>query len=192
MEEVPGEIVMAAVMISSRILFLLLRRRDGECSFVVVELWRSCAGASTARLAVGWEVSSSVLGRWSAAGRSGASPRRRRREWPDLEVEDELGAVPRPACHSDRWAPMVLLLVVHKAIPAMELLPPRACWSPSLRFVLLDGAGDERRLDGGAGLSRDFSVISLFLRVFLQMYRSTCLSGPFLPLCTYFVLVSDL
>ena len=38
------------------------------------------------------------------AGRSGVLPRRRRPDSPDLEVEDEPGAGPRPARHSDRWA----------------------------------------------------------------------------------------
>jgi hypothetical protein len=57
----------------------------------------------------------SVLGVWSVGGGSGAAPRLLRREGLDLEVEGELGVDPRPACHSDMWAPSVLLLVVHKA-----------------------------------------------------------------------------
>jgi hypothetical protein len=84
------------------------RREEGGC----------CAGASDAgllRLAVGWRMPWSVLGRWSADGGSGDALRCLRREGPDLEVEGELGAGPRPACHSDMWAPWVLLLVVHKA-----------------------------------------------------------------------------
>ena len=76
-----------------------------------------CVGAVAVgplRLAADWWMPWPVQGLWSAAVGSGAAPRRRRLGRPDLEVEGELGARPRPARHSDMWA-FVLLLVVHKA-----------------------------------------------------------------------------
>ena len=79
------------------------------------------------RLAVAWMVTWFVLGLWSTAGGSGAASRRHRRERPDLEVEGELGDRPRPARHSDMWAPLVLLLGVRNADLAMELLQSRVC-----------------------------------------------------------------
>ena len=113
------------------------RQEEEEC----------CAGAMAAGfvcLAVGSRVPCSVLGLWSVVGGFGAARRRLRRERLDLEVEGELGDVPRPAGHSDMWALHVLLLVVHKAVLAMEFLLPRVCWLPFSSLVLFAGAGDER------------------------------------------------
>ena len=105
-----------------------------------------------------------VLGVRDAVGRFGVSPRPRRPEGLDLEEDGELGVVPRPPCHSDRWPPSVVLLTVHKAIEAMELRLPRECWSPFLCLVVLDGAGGGRPVGFGvAELSRDLDVIFIFL-----------------------------
>ena len=92
----------------------------------------------------GWSGACSMLVLWSAVGGSAAVSRRRQRERQDLEVGGELGVDPRPACHSDRWALPVLLLVVLKAVMAMELLQPWVCGSPFISLVLLAGAGVER------------------------------------------------
>ena len=118
----------------------LLQRQRGEGG--------RCAGASTAGqsgLAATWKVSWFVLGRWSAAGRLGASPRRRRPESPDLEEEGKLGAGPRPACHSGMWALRCFLWWFTKPILAMELLLLRVCWCLLLPLAVLV-AGDERRV----------------------------------------------
>ena len=156
---------MAVVTISRWMLVLLLHCRFGVCSLADVENWRFSVGAfavGLVRLAAGWRSVCSVLGLWSAAGGSGAIPRRRRRERPDLEVGDRLGIVSRPACHSDRWALLVLLLVVHKAVMAMELLQPWVYGSPS-SLVLLAGAGVERWI-GVAEISGVFVVFLSFPR----------------------------
>jgi hypothetical protein len=178
--------------------FVLVPRRLDDAASGVVRRNRSLvsAGASDAgllRLAVGWRMPWSVLGRWSAVGGSGDAPRCLRREGPDLEVEGKLGAGPRPVCHSDMWAPWVLLLVVHKA---------GWRWSffnlgyGGLRLSLsrCSGVGDERRLRScGAEVPMVFFVILLFfrdlsaictgLRVFLDRICSPC---------TYFVLCMSL
>ena len=93
MVKVPGEIFMAAVMISSWILFL--RRRDGDCSSAVVELWRLGSGAGR----WGWLVL--LQGSWRLAGGLGALLRLRRTKTPDLEPW-VYGVLPRPTCHSER------------------------------------------------------------------------------------------
>ena len=134
------------------------RAMDLLASFPSATWWRilqrhrgeggRCAGASTAGqsgLAATWKVSWFVLGRWSVAGRLGASPRRRRPESPDLEEEGKLGAGPRPACHSDMWALRCFLWWFTKPIMAMELLLLRVCWCLLLPLAVLV-AGDERRV----------------------------------------------
>ena len=92
-----------------------------SCRRLLQRRWergRWCAGASVAGLL--WlvrirKILTPVLVRRCADGGSGSSPRRRRREWPDLVVDFQLGARPCPARRSDRWVPCVLLLGVFKA-----------------------------------------------------------------------------
>ena len=93
-----------------------------SCRRLLQRRWEGggwCAGASVAGLL--WlarirKILTPVLVRRCVDGGSGSSPRRRRREWPDLVVDFQLGARPRPAHHSNRWVPSVLLLGVLKAI----------------------------------------------------------------------------
>ena len=107
----------------------------------------------------------SVQGVWMEVGGAAASSRPRRRRAPALEVEGELGEDPRPTCHSERWAPLVLLLAVQKAIAAMELPQSRACWLLLSLLAVLVGAGDERRIGCAvAGPRKDFFVIPSFVR----------------------------
>ena len=106
---------------------------------------------------------------WSAVGGSAAVSRRRQRERQDLEVGGELGVDPRPACHSDRWAPLVLLLVVLKAVMAMKLLQPWVCGSPLSSPVLLAGAGVER----DAGVCVELRLPLLFS---MYAYSVLCMS----------------
>ena len=156
---------------------LLLRHREGG-------RWCTGAVAVDRGMAAGCLDVWSVLGSWLLAGGSGAVPRPCRRVDLDLEVEDGLGVVPRPASHSDRWVSLTLLLVVHKAITAMEFLQLRASWLSLLSLVLLVGAGGERRLClGGAVNPRVLSVILFFYKGFpaictgLRIWRgriSTC------------------
>ena len=133
----------------------LRRRREGG---------RGCAGAAFASpfwLAVIWRTSASVLMCWSVDGGSGSASRRRRRERPDLEVEDRLGEDPRPACHSDRWVPRVLLIGVFKASrrwSSFNLGLVGCCSFLSRRL----GVGDDGRLrSGGAESFEDVVVISI-------------------------------
>ena len=143
----------------------------------LLQRWREgggwCAGAATVGLlwlaVVRW-MPWPVLGLRLVEGRSGADLRRRRRGAPDLEVEDVLGAGPRPASHSDMWASLVLLFsrftkpfVGDGAASSSASLVPV---SPS-RGARSAGAGDGRRVgSGGAGIPRDFVVFSAFLRGF--------------------------
>ena len=117
------------------------------------------AAAVDLDMAAGFPDVWSVLGwRWPEGG-SGAGPRPRRRVDLDLEDEDQLGVVPRPTIHSERWVSLILFLVVHKALEAMGLLHLRASWMPLFFVVLLAGVDMERRLCfGGAANPRDFSV----------------------------------
>ena len=87
----------------------------------------------------------------------------------------------------------LIVLVVHKAIPAMEFLQLRVCWLSLLFLVLLVGAAGERRLSlGGAGNPRDLSVILFFFKGFPALYGPTCLVWPYLYVCTYDVLYLSL
>ena len=157
-----------------------------------------CAGATTpghSGLAVAWKVSWFVLGWWSAAGRSGASPRRHRPEWPDLEDEGELGAGPRPACHSDMWALRCSFWWFTKPFLAMELLLPRVCWSLLLPLAVLR----RRRRAAGSGwccrVLQRLGCFFIFLwRLFCKLYGPTCPFGPFLRCVRvlYSVLSSDI
>ena len=146
--------------------------------------------AGLLRLAVGWRMMASVLGWWSAAGGSGAASRRRRRERPDLEVEGMLGAGPRPACHSDRWAPCVLLLEVHKARWRWSFFN-LGCGGRCSFSSLCVGVGDEGwSRSGGAESSEDLYVILSSSRVLSAFCTARCvLLGRFV-LCVrimYFV-----
>ena len=92
---VPSERVMAVVTFSWWILFLFLHRRNGVCSFAVVELWRSYAGASYRGMLV------LLQGLWRMVGGSRVLLRRRRRTTLDPEPRVH-GGIPRPTCHSER------------------------------------------------------------------------------------------
>ena len=161
----------------------LLRRREEGGKF---------AGASDAgllRLAAGRRMPWSVLGVWSVESGSGAAPRCRRREGLDLEIEGELGDEPRPACHSDRWAPWVLLLVVLKALRRWSFFN-LGFGGRRLVFSRCSGVGDGRRFRScGAEFPKGFFVILPFFRGL-----SAFCTGPgvFLDricsLCTYSVL----
>jgi hypothetical protein len=144
----PGVAVVAAIMVTPADLLFpptssASRRRLLQRCWAVG--W-TCTGVSAVGLVwlmAGWSGVYSALGLWSAAGGSASASRLRRRERPDPKVGCELGDDPRPACHSDRWAPLVLLLVVLKAVLAMKLLQPWVCGSLLSSLVLLAGAGDE-------------------------------------------------
>jgi hypothetical protein len=112
----------------------------------------------------------------------------------DSEVEGELGVVPRPAFHSERWASLMLLLMVHKAFVAMELLQPQVFGSLLLFLVVLVGAGVERRSSlGVAGIPEDFGVILPLLRGLSAMCTGLrVLLDRSSSVCTYFVLVLSL
>jgi len=160
------------------VVFVLVPRRRGDAASGVVmgirSLW--CAGAAAVGLlwlaVVRW-MPWPVLGLGLVEGRSGADLRRRRRGAPDLEVEDELGAGPRPASHSDMWAPLVLLFSRFTKPFVGDGAASTSAWlvsvSPSLgaRFA---GAGVGRRVgSGGAGFPRVFVVVSSFPRGFSAM-----------------------
>ena len=87
----------------------------------------------------------------------------------------------------------MLLLVVHKALVAMELLQLRVLWLSLFFLMVLVGAGGEQRLGlAGAGNPRVLSVFFSFFRGFsaicsdLRILRSricVCtLSVPYLSL----------
>ena len=132
----------------------LLRRRQEEGGGDA-GAWAACL----LRRAAGWWMPWSVQGLRLAAGRSGAAPRRRRPGRPDLEVEGELGARPRPACHSDRWA-FMLLLVVHKAVWRWSFLflGHGGC-CPSLWRCF--GVGGERRMSSGGAVDPEVPFVIL-------------------------------
>ena len=119
-----------------------------------------------------------------------SSPRRRRREWPDLVVDFQLGARPRPARHNDRWVPCVLLLGVLKAIwrwGYFGLGFAGGCSSSSRRL----GVGEDGCFrDGGAESSEDFVVISISFRVLsvICTARRILLDRSVVSVCTYVVL----
>ena len=142
---------------SSRRRFLLRRREAGD--------WCAGVAAVDRGKAAGYLDMWSVLGwRWPAGG-SGAVPRPRRRVDLDLEDEDQLGVIPRPTIHSERWVSLILLLVVHKALVAMELLHLRASWWLLFFVVPLVGVGVERQLCfGGAANPRVFFVFLFSFR----------------------------
>ena len=155
----------------------LQRRREGVrwCTgvFAVGRSWSS----------VCWLFAWSVLGRWQVAGGSGAPPRLRRRMILDPEEEDELGVVPRPTIHRDRWASPMLLLAVHKATLAMELLLLRACWLPSSLLVLPGAGGDRRRGLVVVANPRGCSVVLLSPGGFSANVRVYMSSWTVFPLC---------
>ena len=146
-----------------------LRRRWGERE--------RCAGAVAVALlclAAGWRMLQPMLGWWSAGGGSGSVPRRRRPDRPDLEKEGELGDVPRPACHSEMWAPRCFFRRFTKPLMAMELPPSRASWISWLPLSVLV-AGDERRAGAvRAELFKDLVVISLFFGDLFALCMGLC------------------
>lgn len=172
---------------ASRRRLLQRRREDGiGCTGVL--------SVGLVWLAVGRLDACSVPGSWSVAGGSCVSPRHRRRAKLDSMVEDELGVVPRPARHSDRWASLMLLLVVHKASTAMELLQSWVAWLLLLLLLVLVGAGVERWIGlGVAEGSKDLVLISSFLRgLSAFVYGLRVLLDRSVSVCTYFVLVLSL
>ena len=125
--------------------------------------------AGLAGLAAAWMVPWLVLVWWMVAGRFGALPRRRRLELPDLEDEGQLGAVPRPAHHSDRWASRCSFWWFTKPDSAMELLLPRFCWFRCFLLRCLSPetnggcvAGDAELLQGLGCISRFFGGFFAF------------------------------
>ena len=100
--------------------FVLGPRRRGDAGSGVDarswSLYRSAAPAVW--LVVVWMLATSVRGSWSAAGGSGAVPRRLRWGGLDLEVDVELGARPRPTSHSDKMGT--------SGAPLLRFLKPRA------------------------------------------------------------------
>jgi hypothetical protein len=167
---------------ASRQCLLQRRREDG----------RSGSGAlvvGLSRPAVGWLDVCSVLGLRPVVGGSRASPRPRRLVELDSEVEGELGVDPRPACHSDMWAPSVLLLVVHKA---------RWRWSffnlgcGGLRLLLsrcFGVAGERRVRSGGAEFPEGFVAVLFFFRGLSAICTGLrVLLDRICSLCTYSVL----
>ena len=130
-----------------------LQRRWGEGG--------RCAGAAADGLfglVVCWSMALLVLGLWSAVGRSGGAPRRRRPEALDLEVEGLLGVHPRPVCQSERWASLMLLLGFLKAFRRWSFFN---LWSAGFRpfFLRCSGAGVERRCCVGAVTPRGMDAI---------------------------------
>ena len=161
---------------------LLRRRREGG---------RGCAGpafASLFWLAVIWRTTASVLFCWSVDGGSGTASRRRRREGPDLVVEAWLGEDPRPACHSDRWVPRVLLIGVCKASRRWSFFNlglPGCC--PFLSRCL--GAGEDGQLrSGGAEDSEDIVVILISFEVLSVICTVSISFWIVLLVCTCIVL----
>ena len=151
-------------------------------------MYRGASAVDLSRVAAGCRDASSVRGRWLLAGGSGVDPRLRRRVAPDPEVEGELGVVPRPTIHSDMWASLMLLLVVLKALVAMELLQLRVFWLSSFFLTVSVGAGGERWLGlGGAGNPRVLSVIFLFFRGFSAFCSDLRILRSLICMCTYSV-----
>ena len=165
-------------------------RLGGVVSGTVGRFWVLYRGASAvdlSRVAAGCRDASSVRGRWLLAGGSGVDPRPHRRVAPDPEVEYELGVVPRPTIHSDMWASLMLLLVVHKALVVMELLL-RVFWLSSFFLTVSVGAGGERWLGlGGAGNPRVLSVIFLFFRGFSAICSDLRILRGCICMCAYSV-----
>jgi hypothetical protein len=130
-----------------------------------------------------WWMRWSVLGLRPEVGGSGAAPRRRRLEWPDLEFEIEPGDVPRPASHSDMWA-LVLLLVVQKALGRWGSLklgcagrrPSSAsCGSVGVgRRCWRDGAGNPKDLVCILFLFRGCLAFCTDLRILLDRISLVC------------------
>ena len=157
------------------------------------ERGRRSAGASAAGLlglARIWRMLASVLVLWFVVGGSGSASRRRRRERPDLVVVVLLGARPRPARHSDRWVPCVLLLGVFKAFRRWSCFGlgfAGGCSSSSRRL----GVGEDGCFRaGGAESSEDFGVISISFGV-LSVICTACrilLDRSVVSVCTYSVL----
>ena len=149
-----------------------------------------CVGAMVASLlwlAEGWRTLASVLVWWSVAGGSAAASRFRRREQAGLEVVASLGAGPRLACHSDRWARCVLLLEVFKASWRRSVFNLRFGGRLSFPSRCL-GAGDDGRLRSGDAVSSEdfFGILSSF-RVLSALCTVMYVLRDLSVLCTYFV-----
>ena len=122
---------------------------------------------------------------------------RRRLELPDLEVEIELGVLPRPARHSDMWA-FVLLLVVHKAFGRWSSLNLGYGGRSSLNlgyggrrlsFSSCGGVGGGRRRRPDAAVNpKDFDVNLSFFRGFPATCTVLRVLLDRICVCTYDVL----
>lgn len=89
-----------------------LQRRRGDR-----RRYAGAVSASLLCLAVIWKMLPSVRVCWIEAGGFGVLPRRGRRDWPNPEVDDELGAQPRPTSHSDKGCTLGCFgCEVHKAV----------------------------------------------------------------------------
>ena len=149
---------------------LLQRRREDGGKFA------GAAAADLLGLAVGRTMRRSVRGPRSEAGGSAAVPRRCRREGRDLEVVVGLGAVPRPARHSEMWASLMLLIGFIKPSWRWSFFNLcgelasilSSCGARRRRRRVVDRSWWCRALEGlgcNFSLSRDFSAICTGLRV---------------------------
>lgn len=170
----------------------LLQRRRGDGG--------GCTGAAAVGLvwlAVGRRATWSVLCSWSAAGGSGVVPRCARREVPDLEVVHKLGAVPRPACHRDKCC---ISDASFRWFRKPFIGDGAASTSDGLASVTSSSGVRRAGARGGRRIRADvagdpkgpFVIFFLLWGSFCILYESTCPSGPFRPVCTYFVLVLSL
>ena len=127
-------------------------------------------------LAVAWMVSWLVLVLRMAEGESGESPRRRRLERPVSEEEDEPGAGPRPARHSERWASWCSFWWFTKLISAMGLLLPRVRRFLLVSLLVLVAGGEWRMRAGVAELVRGLGCfLTVLWGCFCNLYESTVL-----------------
>ena len=138
--------------------------------------------ASLLWLAAGWKNMASVLDWWFVAGGSATVPRRRRRGQADLEVDVPLGADPRLACHSDRWARFVLLLGVFKARWRWSVFNLGFDGRRSFPSRCL-GAGGDGRFRSNAVSSEDFFGILSSFRVLSAFCTVLCVLLDHSVLC---------
>jgi hypothetical protein len=145
---------------ASRRRFLQRRREDWSCTgdLAAGQVW----------LVLVLKVPRSVRSLWPAAGRSGVDPRRGRQGAPYLEIDDELGARPRPTSPSDKvstfCAPQLRFTKPLSGNGAASTSGVMAS-VPLLLGVRHGVAGVERRMGSGAGCPKHLFVISQFFGV---------------------------
>ena len=146
------------------------RRRSLRRRWEEGDRFAGVVAVGSLRPAVGRWMPWPVLDLWSDGGGSGYIPRRRRPEWLDPVEEGELGAVPQPARHSERWALWCFFWWFTKPLMAMELLPFWDCWSTLRLFSVVDAGGERRVRVAVAELSKDLVEILLFFEGFSAIY----------------------